>query len=550
VITTRSDPHPESTTDTALLRTISETAEFRFLRSLRTRHVATEPRRWDRYEIGVGVAAAALSIAACVYFVTGQGVLGYGDTYSHLEISRRVVTGSTTGIAQLGTIWLPLPHILQALFAWNSTLYRTGLAGAFVSMTAFVFSTVMIYRIVRVFSPNRVWPAIAAAAVFMTNPNILYHQTTAMDELPFYAFALAATYGLVRWADTRRPKYLLEGAVASMLAMLCRYEGWFLAGAFTVAVLVMARKAGYSWRDVRGLTVMFAAFGALTASVGWMIFNLLVTGSPVNFLVGPNSSADQMSRQSHAEIGSWSNTLRAYSGVLIADHGILVLVAGVAGLIFFVVAERFSARSLPLIALTTIVPFYIATIEGGQEPIEIPPVNEHLGNLRFGLVAALPFALMIGYALARVPSRVSVAAAVLATTGLVILSANAFRTHELITVEEASQELAVQSTQAATGDFLQHHTTGPILVDLVGNERLAFPVLDRVIYEGTRRAKANVWTSALRDPRAIGATVVVMREVDVITEDRVRTALKGKPAMAPYRIVFTTADYTVYQLGP
>src|SRR5262245_25937638 len=328
VTTTESSPAPApSTFDTALLRPISETQEFRFLRSLRTRHVATEPRRWDRSEIGVAIAASALSIAACVYFATGQGLLGYGDTYSHLEISRRILTGSTTGIAQLGTIWLPVPHVLQALFAWNSTLYRTGLAGAIVSMTAFVVSTVLIYRIVRIFSPTRALPAVAAAAVFMTNPNILYHQTTSMDELPFYAFTLAATYGLVRWADTRRPKHLLEAAVASMLAMLCRYEGWFLAGAFTVAVLIMARQAGHSWRDVRGLTGMFAVFGALTASIGWIIFNLMVTGSPVYFLVGPNSSADQMSRQTHGEIGSWSNTLRAYGSVLVADHGILVLVA-------------------------------------------------------------------------------------------------------------------------------------------------------------------------------------------------------------------------------
>jgi hypothetical protein len=275
---------------------------------------------------------------------------------------------------------------------------------------------------------------------------------------------------------------------------------------------------------------------------------VLVSGSPFYFLVGPNSSADQMSRQTHAEVGSWSNTLRAYGGLLVADHGILVLVAGAAGLTLFAVVERFSARSLPVIALTTIVPFFIATIETGQEPIEIPPLNPELGNLRFGLVVALPVALVIGYALARVPARFSLAAAALATTGLVLLSANAFVGHEVVTAEEASQELVVGRTQSATGDFLEHHTTGPILLDVVGNEQLAFPVLDRLIYEGTRRAQANVWKTALRDPRAVGANVVVMRESNSNHADRVHAALNGSPAMAAYHVVLTNADYTVYQL--
>jgi len=544
-----SPPPPPSTFDTALLRTISETQEFRFLRSLRTRHVATEPRRRDWAEIGVAVAAIVLSIAACVHFALQDRLLGYHDAYSHLEISRRVMTGRTTGIAQLGTIWLPLAHVLQALFAWNSTLYRTGLAGAFVSMASFVVGTVLIYRIVRVFSPNRAWPAIAAAAVFMTSPNMLYHQTTAMDELPFFALVLAATYGLVRWAATRRPGYLLEAAMAMMLAMLCRYEGWFLAVVFTGVVLVTARQTGHSWRDTRGLVYMYSVFGVLTASVGWLVYNLLITGSPVNFLFGPNSSHDQMAkRHTDVAIGSWSKTLRAYGGMLVADHGILVLLAALGGLVLIVLVERLSARSLPIIALTTLIPFYVVTIEDGQEPVGIPPVNDYLLNLRFGLVVALPAALLIGYLLTRVPARFSVAAGAVATAVLVLLSANTFRLNNIVTVAEAEQDLVDQSVQAATSEFLAQHTEGPILINLVGNERVAFGVLDRVIYEGSREGKTNVWTTALRDPRAVGAEVVVMRSSTLHGQDDVYTALNGSPAMAAYRVVLTNTDYKVYQL--
>ena len=205
---------------------MDQTVEIRVPRpTSQWRRVTAEKTRRDPVAVGVAIVATALSVAACVHFYRAHQLLGYQDAYSHLEISRRFLVGRTTGIAQLGAIWLPVPHMLQAAFAWNPTLYTTGLAGAFVSMIAYVTCATLIYRIVRVFSPLHAWPALAAAAVFMTDANMLYQQTTAMDELPFYAFALLATDGLVRWADTKRATHLLRAAVACMLAMLLPVRG-------------------------------------------------------------------------------------------------------------------------------------------------------------------------------------------------------------------------------------------------------------------------------------------------------------------------------------
>ena len=531
-------------------RSMSHTQEFKLQRSLRLRHVPVEAKRRDRAAIGVGIAATVLSIAACVHFYLAHQLLGYQDAYSHLEISRRILTGRTTGLAQLGAIWLPLPHLLQSLFAWNGTLYSTGLAGAIVSMAAYVACAVLIYRIIRVFSPRQAWPAIAAAAVFMTSPNMLYQQSTAMDELPFFAFALMATDGLVRWGQTKRPTYLLRAAVATMLAMLCRYEAWFLAGMFTITVLIMARRTGHSWRDIRGLTAVFAIFGVLAASCGWLLYNWAVTGVPINFLVGSNSSVDQMGkRHTDVEIGSWSRTLHAYGGVLVADIGIVVLAIAALGLLVFLIFERFSARSLPIIALATIIPFFIITIERGQEPIGVPPVNPYLLNLRFGLVALLPAALFIGYLIARLPRRTAVAASVLAILGLAAISANTFREHNVVTTQEAAEDFNAQAVQAQAGEFLQTHTTGPIMLNLVGNERVAFPVLDRVIYEGTKMGQTNIWKQALRDPRSVDAHIVLMRKSDQHGNDDVYIALHDTPQMGAYHQIFANADYIVYQLG-
>ncbi len=513
------------------------------------RRVTAEKTRRDPVAIGVAIVATVLSVAACVYFYRAHQLLGYQDAYSHLEISRRFLVGRTTGIAQLGAIWLPAPHILQAAFAWNPTLYATGLAGAFVSMISYVTCATLIYRIVRVFSPLLAWPAVAAAAVFMTDANMLYQQTTAMDELPFYAFALLTTDGLVRWADTKRASHLLRAAVACMLAMLCRYEAWFLGGIFTIAVLIMARRMGHSWRDVRGLTGLFATFGVVTAAGGWLLYNWAITGSPVNFLFGANSSSDQMAkRTTDVEIGSWSRTVRAYAGVLVSDHGILILAVAALGLVVLVTVDRFSARSVPILALTSLIPFFILTIERGQEPIGIPPVNPYLLNLRFGLVAALPAALLIGYLFTRLPKRFAVAASLVAIIGVTAISANAFAHHRLATVQEAAEDFNAQSMQARTGDFLKAHTTGPVLINLVGNERVAFPILDRVIYEGSKSGQTNIWTAALRDPHAVGADVIVMRNSPQHGADETYLTLHGKPALASYQMIYSNIDYSVYQI--
>src|SRR3989344_497808 len=71
---------------------------------------------------GATLLVLCLSVISAVTFVhfyqTGLG-LTYNDARSHLDIGRRVVEGLTPGLAQLGSVWLPLPHLLMILTVWN-----------------------------------------------------------------------------------------------------------------------------------------------------------------------------------------------------------------------------------------------------------------------------------------------------------------------------------------------------------------------------------------------------------------------------------------------
>jgi putative flippase GtrA len=59
----------------------------------------------------VTAVAGAMSLTSFLtYYLRGQTLL-YADAMSHLTIARRVISNPTTGIAQLGTTWLPFTHL-------------------------------------------------------------------------------------------------------------------------------------------------------------------------------------------------------------------------------------------------------------------------------------------------------------------------------------------------------------------------------------------------------------------------------------------------------
>src|SRR5882672_2621709 len=59
------------------------------------------------------------------YYFNGLG-LAYNDARSHLDIGRRVVEGLKPGAAQLGSVWLPLPHALMIPTIWNDFMWHSG----------------------------------------------------------------------------------------------------------------------------------------------------------------------------------------------------------------------------------------------------------------------------------------------------------------------------------------------------------------------------------------------------------------------------------------
>src|SRR5262252_2195060 len=144
-------------------------------------------------------------LAACVsiftfllYFKNGE-VLLYGDAVAHINIARRVFDSKTPGLLQLGTVWLPLPHLLMIPFLVSMKMWRTGAGGSIPSMAAYVFGVVGTFRLTRSAlsreaATDRVASLAAwfAAAIYAANPNLIYLQSTAMGESVYLAFFIWA----------------------------------------------------------------------------------------------------------------------------------------------------------------------------------------------------------------------------------------------------------------------------------------------------------------------------------------------------------------------
>ncbi len=94
------------------------------------------------------VFGGAMFIAAIVAFCAARWsfVHGYtlydGDAEAHFNIARRILDSRTPGPEQIGTVWLPLTHILLVPFVMHSDWWQSGLAGAIPSAACFALAAI------------------------------------------------------------------------------------------------------------------------------------------------------------------------------------------------------------------------------------------------------------------------------------------------------------------------------------------------------------------------------------------------------------------------
>src|SRR5690606_34332868 len=105
--------------------------------------------------------------------------LSHYDARGHLIVARRIFDSLTPGWRQVGAIWLPLPHLLNAIPVQYDAFFRSGFSAIALSVASYAAATASLGWIV-VSVTGSTAAAVLAAAVFAANPNILYLQATPM----------------------------------------------------------------------------------------------------------------------------------------------------------------------------------------------------------------------------------------------------------------------------------------------------------------------------------------------------------------------------------
>src|ERR1700749_5106887 len=93
----------------------------------------------DQEILLIGQMAGLVSVFAFLVYLRHNQILLYGDAIAHINIARRVFDSRTPGLLQLGTVWLPLPHLLMVPFLLSDWLWQTGIGGLIPSMVFSLF---------------------------------------------------------------------------------------------------------------------------------------------------------------------------------------------------------------------------------------------------------------------------------------------------------------------------------------------------------------------------------------------------------------------------
>ena len=418
------------------------------------------PQRAAQFAERLAVLAlcAAASIAAILWSWRHGAMLNYGDAVAHLHIARRVIDSHRPGLTQLGSVWLPLPHILMIPFVRVYSLWASGFAGVIPSALAYLACCAGIYRLAR----RWLWPVPSALALafFAANPNLLYLQTTAMTEPLFLCETIWIAVWLVEWRtsldeDAAEESSFVSGhdlsragsavkntralapeqrissispttpplsaasksprqtrrliwciAAALVAAVYTRYDGWIIALlAWGCMGLTLARRG-----RLRSGAFWLASVFVVAAPIVWFVYNATAFGDWLSFMRGPYSAKAIEMRTTVAGAGpphpGWHNPWvsllffikAAEMDAAAVAWGNTLLALSLFGTLCAWITERRRAFTWALI-LWLPAPFYAYSVAFGSVPIFLPVWWPHSWyNTRYGMELLPALALGLGFA--------------------------------------------------------------------------------------------------------------------------------------------------------
>jgi hypothetical protein len=480
------------------------------------------------------VAAVALfGAAAAIHYHRVGLTLAHYDARAHLVVARRVFDSLTPGWQQVGAVWLPLPHLLNALPVQIDWLYRTGFSAIAISIAAMAVAAWAIATLIR-HATGSVVGGVVAAALLMLNPDVLYLQSTPMSEpllfgTTFLAVALIGIWAAnceprtsgreltanrelrtaggppsraaspTRFGETAARRTTRAAGWTAIAAILTRYEAFpIVATAIGLAFAVLLRRgftAGAAFRAVRGLAL-------------WPLWALAA------FLVN-----------SKVSVGAWFVS----SGFFVAENPAL----GHPWLAWMQVWEglgRLTGPALPWIAVVSALAIVLVFVrrphgeDGHQRAAIVLPLalaacaalplyayyKGHPLRIRYDVPLVAAAAAITGTAVALLPRRVQPIAGIV-IVAIAAWQAPPFQKDAAVVVESQREAPNFEGRKAVTA-YLETHWDGqPILMSMgsLGHymhdlSRSGFQVKD-FLHEGN----GELWKYAVMHPQPVAEWIAI-----------------------------------------
>lgn len=461
----------------------------------------------------LGIFLVILALYSFDVFSRGGFSLAYNDARSHLDIGRRVVEGLKPGLAQLGSVWLPLPHVLMIPTIWLDFFWHSGLSGALVSMTSFIITGILIYAFLNKLGVGIFGKALGVL-VYAANLNVLYLTSTAMTELLLLATMTGGVYYLTTWYKDKKLIDLIKSAFFVMLSTLVRYDGWFLllAGAVIIGFNVISAK-GY--KEAEGKVILFLTLGSLGVFL-WFLWNLLIFGDPLYFVFGPFSAQAQQSQiYAAGELFTKGNlylSAKAYLYALFYNSYTLITILGAYGAFIFWrdIKIKKDVKISTLLLLAPLAFNVLALYLGHSVLFVVGVMGDTWFNVRYGMMLIPSMAIFIGFLVDRLRQYRYLILSLFA-----MVTFFAFVNYDVVTIEDALIGASGKNVTEVSG-WLKKNVSdeeGFVLISVASHDAIIFSSglpMKKFIHEGT----GDYWKLATGNPQK-WARWIVMRTNDL-----------------------------------
>ena len=420
-------------------------------------------------------------------------------------MARRILDSLTPGWQQIGAVWLPLPHVLNALPVQVDAWYRSGASAVAISVLSMALAcgslAALLYR-----TTGSIVAALTGAALMMSNPNTLYLQSTPMTEPLLFGLSLLAVVLTAAWLDEPRtpnpesrvpspePRVPTRASIVLALACLTRYEAWPITAATVILGVAVLLRRGTPWPDA-GRAGLELALWPLVAVVAFSMNSRWVIGSwfvPSDFFVAENVAA----------IGNPSESWRQIDEGLRLLSGSVLVYAGYAGaaLLAWEFARRRGRHMLVLLlslGAAAALPMY-AYMKG------------HPFRIRYDLPLVIAAASFAAGGIASLHAWIRIPAAILVLIGA-ILQAPPFD-REAPLVRESQREADAMAGRHAVTAYLREHYDGRTIMMSMGSLAHYMHDLSNAGFDITHflhEGNGEIWRFAMLGPAGHAGWLIV-----------------------------------------